>query len=100
LLIVRDTARRGLPGSSVSALGASAGMNSPYASSTTSTPSVASYAARIVSSPTGVPVGLFGAARITMSGRTRSISRTTVSGERRKSSSRAPSTTAVPLVTA
>ena len=60
-------------------------MNSPYASSTTTMPSVASYAAAIVSSGAGVPVGLFGAQRKTMSGRSRSISATAVSGESRKS---------------
>ena len=40
--MVRETIRRSRPGSRVSADGASAGMNSPYASSTNTMPSVAS----------------------------------------------------------
>jgi len=56
-------------------------MNSAYASSTNTMPSVASYAASMVASGRGVPVGLFGAQKKTRSGCCASMAATAVSGE-------------------
>ncbi len=51
----------------------------------------------MVSRESGVPVGLFGAQRITMSGSSRSISDTAVAADSSKSASRAPLSHSVPV---
>ena len=86
--MVRLTASRGRPGSRSSALGVPVRANSWYASSTTTTPGLASTSATTTSVGRAVPVGLFGLVTSTTSGRVSRIAATAASGSMVKSSAR------------
>ncbi len=76
------------------------GANCPYASSTITSPGAAPQTAAVVAGGSARPVGLFGEHKNVMSGRDSPSSATASSRSIWKSSSRAPSTTSVPVMRA
>ena len=74
--------------------------NSPYASSTTTKPSVAPSSASTVSAGSTVPVGLLGLHSKTSAGRCSATSARAAAGSTVKSAVRSPTTTAVPVMRA